>query len=441
MSIFEKQMTGIMTGIFKKADYPDYKIPSGCAVFGILNEAGAAFGGSDVIEGIAMMHDRSNGLGGGFAAYGIYPDYKNDRAFHVIYDDINSKKQAEEIFKNYYKILYYEEIPTKRTANINNAPLIFRYFLKLKEGCAADGFISVNPAKNRFGSEFSEENFTADFVMKVNSDVSGTYIISSGKNMGIFKGVGFPEDIGEFFRLDEYKAYLWTSHGRFPTNSPGWWGGSHPFGLLGWSVVHNGEISSYGRNKRFVDSFGYNCSLSVDTEVIAYLFDLLVRKNNIDIEIVSLILASPLWEQIERMPEADRQLAKTLRILFGGALINGPFSIIVGHNDFMYALNDRVKLRPMVAARKDDLLFVSSEESAIRKVCKTPDRVWHPEGGMPVIGFVKNSGSTKNNMQNGSNGSNGGGRAQNGSSGIGRAQNGSSGSAQNRAGGTLKEAI
>jgi glutamate synthase domain-containing protein 1 len=393
MDIFKKQMTGNMAGIYKKSDYPGYKIPSGCAVFGILNESGAAFGGSAVIEGITMMHDRSNGLGGGFAAYGIYPDYKNDRAFHVLYDDINSKKQAEEIFKNYYKILYSEEIPTRQTPNISNAPLIYRYFLKLKEGSVADGFISVNPAKNRFGSDLSEENFTADFVMKVNSDVAGTYIISSGKNMGIFKGVGFPEDIGDFFRLDEYKAYLWSSHGRFPTNSPGWWGGSHPFGLLGWSVVHNGEISSYGRNQRFVDSFGYKCSLAVDTEVITYLFDLLVRKNNIDIEIVNLILASPLWEQIERMPENDRQLAKTLRILFGGALINGPFSIIVGHNDFMYALNDRVKLRPMVAARKDDFLYISSEESAIRKVCVQPDRVWHPEGGMPVIGFVKNPGN------------------------------------------------
>jgi glutamate synthase domain-containing protein 1 len=65
----------------------------------------------------------------------------------------------------------------------------------------------------------------------------------------------------------------------------------------------------------------------------------------------------------------------------------------------MYALNDRVKLRPMVAARKDDFLYVSSEESAIRKVCVRPDRVWHPEGGMPVIGFVKNSGSKNNNRQ------------------------------------------
>jgi glutamate synthase domain-containing protein 1 len=141
-----------------------------------------------------------------------------------------------------------------------------------------------------------------------------------------------------------------------PTNSVGWWGGAHPFGLLNWSVVHNGEISSYGRNQRFVGSFGYKCTLSTDTEVIAYLFDLLARKRGISLDLINMILAAPLWEQIERMPDEEKELAKALRILYGGALINGPFSIIVGHNDFMFALNDRIKLRPMVAARKGDLL-------------------------------------------------------------------------------------
>jgi len=52
-----------------------YKIPSGCAIFGIMDESGNTFSGSQVIDGIALMHDRSNGLGGGFAAYGIYPQY------------------------------------------------------------------------------------------------------------------------------------------------------------------------------------------------------------------------------------------------------------------------------------------------------------------------------------------------------------------------------
>jgi len=328
------------------------------------------------------MHDRSNGLGGGFAAYGIYPQYKNDWAFHILYDDSDARNRMEDILKKSFAVLYFEELPTKRSPAIENPPMIFRYFLKLKD-------IYSLYERNVPVDNFSEDDFIVDFVLKMNARVSGAYIISSGKNMGIFKGVGFPEDIGHYFRLDEYKGYLWTSHGRFPTNSVGWWGGAHPFGLLNFSIVHNGEISSYGRNQRYVASLGYECSLSTDTEVITYLFDLLARKKNMDIELLNMILAAPLWERIEEMPEDDRELASTLRIMYGGALINGPFSIIAGHNDFMYALNDRIKLRPMVAARKNDYLYVSSEESAIIKVCPQPDIVWRPEGGIPVIGRVK----------------------------------------------------
>ena len=44
------------------------------------------------------MHDRSNGLGGGFAGYGIYPEYKDFYAFHIFYDDIAARKTCEALF-------------------------------------------------------------------------------------------------------------------------------------------------------------------------------------------------------------------------------------------------------------------------------------------------------------------------------------------------------
>ncbi len=43
--------------------------------------------------------------------------------------------------------------------------------------------------------------------MKINSEVKGAYVFSSGKNMGTFKAVGFPEDVGVFYRLEEYEGY------------------------------------------------------------------------------------------------------------------------------------------------------------------------------------------------------------------------------------------
>lgn len=53
------------------------------------------------------------------------------------------------------------------------------------------------------------------------------------------------------------------------------------------------------------------------------------------------------------------------------------------------ALNDRIKLRPLVAATKGDKLYVASEESAIREICPAPDHVWTPKGGEPVIGLLQ----------------------------------------------------
>ena len=66
------------------------RIPSGCAISGMLCRSGRRISGESIIKSIAVMHDRSNGLGGGFAGYGIYPEYKDYFALHVFYEDRKS---------------------------------------------------------------------------------------------------------------------------------------------------------------------------------------------------------------------------------------------------------------------------------------------------------------------------------------------------------------
>ena len=203
--------------------------------------------------------------------------------------------------------------------------------------------------------------------------------------MGVFKGVGYPEDVGEYYRLGDYKGYCWTAHGRYPTNTPGWWGGAHPFNILNYTIVHNGEISSYDANRRFMEIYGYKCTLLTDTEVITYIIDYLHRKRRLTLPDVAKVIAPPFWSQIERMEPAERDKLTTLRNMYASLLITGPFSIILGYTGGMMALNDRLKLRSMVAAEKDDVTYVSSEECAIRSICPDPDRTWSPAGGEPVI--------------------------------------------------------
>jgi glutamate synthase domain-containing protein 1 len=225
--------------------------------------------------------------------------------------------------------------------------------------------------------------------MDINSYVDGAFVASSGKNMGAFKGVGFPEEIGEFFRIDEYQGWTWTGHGRFPTNTPGWWGGAHPFTLLDYSIVHNGEISSYGINKRYLEMFGYHCTLLTDTEVVAYLLDLLIRRHGLSRRMACAVLAPPFWSEIERMDEEERHLYTTLRAVYGPAMLNGPFAILFASNGCLVGLNDRVKLRPLIAATKGEWTFLGSEECAIRAVCPDVEKVWAPRAGEPVIATLE----------------------------------------------------
>ena len=45
-------------------------------------------------------------------------------------------------------------------------------------------------------------------------------IFSSGKNLGVFEAAGWPEDVANFYRIEDYKGYLWLAHNRYPTNTP-----------------------------------------------------------------------------------------------------------------------------------------------------------------------------------------------------------------------------
>jgi len=353
------------------------RIPSGCAIAAVIAKDGERMSGRPIIEAMMPMHDRSNGLGGGFAAYGIYPEYKDLYALHFFFDERTTRKNCEGFLKERFEIVKSEIIPTKKIPSITDEPIIWRYF--------------VAPLRSVLDSmQLDEKEFVVRTVMKINTEMPGAYVFSSGKNMGTFKAVGFPEDVGEFYRLDEYEGYSWTAHGRYPTNTPGWWGGAHPFTLLDYSIVHNGEISSYDANRRYIEMFGYKCNLQTDTEVITYIFDYLVRVQGLTLEEATSVVAAPFWSTIANKTDIeDKEKHTYLRTLFPSLLITGPFSIVLGYNGGLMALNDRLKLRSMVVGEKNNKVYIASEEAAIRVMEPNVENIWAPAGGEPVIVNVK----------------------------------------------------
>ncbi len=254
--------------------FRDDKDFSGCSIFGMINLRGEKTDGSPIIRAVANMHDRSNGLGGGFAVHGIYPELAELYALHVMFDDEAARLRDRGVHPGRLRRRAGRAHPLPPPARHRRRPPAVEV---------------LHPAAGRpgrgpgGGRRFHGARGDAYQLGRID----GAFVFSSGKNMGVFKGVGYPEDIGRFFRLDEYEGYIWVAHGRFPTNTQGWWGGAHPFNLLDMSVVHNGEISSYGINRRFLEMYGYDCTLHTDTEVLAYGVDLLMRRHGLSIDDVA----------------------------------------------------------------------------------------------------------------------------------------------------------
>ena len=352
------------------------RIPSGCAIAAVISREGNRMSGRMICEAMKPMHDRSNGLGGGFAGYGIYPEYKDFYALHMFFGERADRKNCEVFLKERFEIIRSEIIPTRKISAITDEPIIWRYF--------------VTPLRSALaGMQVDEKEFVARTAMKINTEMKGAYVFSCGKNMGAFKAVGYPEDVGVFYRLEEYEGYSWTAHGRYPTNTPGWWGGAHPFALLDYSVVHNGEISSYDANRRFIEMFGYKCCLQTDTEVITYIMDYLLRRQGLTLEEAANVIAAPFWSTIQRKDEGERRKLSYLRTVFSSLLVTGPFSIVLGFEGGLMALNDRLKLRSMVVGEKGDKVFIASEEAAIRTMEPNAENIWAPAGGEPVIVNVR----------------------------------------------------
>ncbi len=360
-------------------EYQNERIFDGCGISGYINIDGTRDYGTKVVDMLCILHDRENGLGAGFAGYGIYPNYKDYYALHFLFDNEPSKERVLKHLEETGYIIQSEPIPTKMPSNVDNPPITWRVFYEPKE------------TKN-----ISVDDQMVDLVMEINEKYQGAFIMSSGKDMGVFKGNGWSHEIADFYKISDYKAYMWLAHSRFPTNTPGWWGGAHPFNILGTSVVHNGEITSYGTNMRYLESFGYKCTLFTDTEVIAYLFDLLVRKHKMPIPIASLALAPPLFDDIYKMEKKFQIALKNIRATYRSAMLNGPFSVVVGYNDpipTMIGLSDRKKLRPLVAAISEDenTVYLSSEEASFKRLMIDDNssykfkEIWHPRSGTAVV--------------------------------------------------------
>ena len=134
--------------------------PSGCAISGIMNTSGKRFSGEIVVKSIATMRFRSNGLGGGFAGYGIYPDNSDQYALHVIYQTDEAKQNGSKHIGSYFHIWREEPIPTVHVKEIENRPILWRYFVTARA-----------ETRDRF-YDMTEDDIVIKIVFDINRDLA-----------------------------------------------------------------------------------------------------------------------------------------------------------------------------------------------------------------------------------------------------------------------------
>lgn len=95
------------------------RISSGCAISGIFCRDGRLITGDTIKKSIAVMHNRSNGLGGGFAGYGIYPQYKDYYAIRILFDSQGAREETERFLDKRFDIINLSKIPVRHKPEVS----------------------------------------------------------------------------------------------------------------------------------------------------------------------------------------------------------------------------------------------------------------------------------------------------------------------------------
>ena len=96
-------------------------------------------------------------------------------------------------------------------------------------------------------------------------------------------------------------------------------------------------------------------------------------------------MCAPAWDAIDKMPKEQAELETALRCVYSSALINGPMSVLLGSHEGVMAINDRLKLRALMAGEKGSMVYLASEQAAIELVCPDIENVRAIEGGVPFV--------------------------------------------------------
>ena len=184
-------------------------------------------------------------------------------------------------------------------------------------------------------------------------NVPGATVLSQGRSIEIFKGVGDPNRIAERLKLSERGGSHAIGHTRMATESAVTIAGSHPFSTgEDTCLVHNGSLSNHNRLRERLARHGERFQTENDTEVAAAYLTWRTREGD------------SLKEALERsLTDLD-----------------GFYTFVVGTRDGFAVLRDTIACKPAVMAETDEWVAFGTEFRALSTLPRIDAaRIWEPE--------------------------------------------------------------
>jgi glutamate synthase domain-containing protein 1/glutamate synthase domain-containing protein 3 len=395
----------------------------GCGVTGFA--CSIPVPGRHIYEPSRQMHNRGNGLGGGVAAMGFVPDtlgiddecLREDYILQIALLDPEVIRDLEARFVSpYFDVHHSGRVPTVEDYRdidglLVRPPDVWRFIVRVKP----DVLRSFAEAHDLAGLPLRdvEDEFVYQNSFKINKTYyeavgeKKAFVLSHGRNLFIFKIVGYAEQVVRYYRLEDFPAHVWIAHQRYPTRGRVWHpAGAHPFIGLNEALVHNGDFANYHSVAEYLRQRNIVPLFLTDTEVAALLFDLYSRVYKYPLEYIIEALAPTTERDFDRLPRAKQEVYRRILATHIHGSPDGPWFFIVARNDTarerleLIGITDTSMLRPQVFALQEGEVqvgLVCSEKQAIDATLRSlaqedprigtvADRYWNARGGSHTDG-------------------------------------------------------
>ena len=391
----------------------------GCGVTGFACTVPLA--GRFIYEPSVQMQNRGNGKGGGIAAVGLTPEQMG--VSREILDDhyllqvalLDSSCHAE--LERQYVLPNFDVVLSTRQPHIDDyrdipglevcPPDVHRYVVrakpdKLKAFAAETGLESLSPRD--LEDEFVYRNsYRLNDAYYASLGDKRAFVLSHGRDLLVFKLVGYAEQNVEYYQLRDFKAHAWIAHQRYPTKGRVWHpGGAHPFVGVNEALVHNGDFANYYSVSEYLRQRNIRQQFLTDTEVSAQLFDLWDRVYKYPLEYIIEALAPTTELDFDQLPPEKQVVYRQIQATHIHASPDGPWFFIIARSQpdkkrvQLLGITDTAMLRPQVFALADNgdvqIGLICSEKQAIDatlrslaredlRFCPIADKYWNARGG------------------------------------------------------------